>query len=66
MNTGVRKFHVRDDEIAEIELESGENVIRRTNHVSTCGVIETESHATYHHHLNAKRANRKWGSFTNH
>ena len=42
MNTGVSKFHVRDDQITEIELESGEYVIA-DQIISTCGVIETES-----------------------
>ena len=42
MNTGVSKFHVRNDQITEIELESGEYVIA-DQIISTCGVIETES-----------------------
>jgi phytoene dehydrogenase-like protein len=42
MNTGVRKFHVHDNEITKIELESGEYVFAEKI-ISTCGVLETEA-----------------------
>jgi phytoene dehydrogenase-like protein len=60
MNTGVRKFHVRDDQIAEIELESGENVIAEQI-ISTCGVIETESLLPSQYH---EESQSEVGNFT--
>jgi len=42
MNMGVRKFHVHDNEITKIELESGEYVFAEKI-ISTCGVLETEA-----------------------
>jgi phytoene dehydrogenase-like protein len=60
MNTGVSKFHVRDDQIAEIELESGENVIAEQI-ISTCGVIETESLLPSQYH---EESQSEVGNFT--
>ena len=41
MNAGVKKLHARNDEIVEIELESGEKIMA-DQIISTCGGIETE------------------------
>ena len=51
-----------DDQIAEIELESGETCDRRANYLHLRGVIETESLPSSHDH--EENPIRKVGHFT--